>query len=136
MIATKMIYSYNTDRDLVKTVLCLGLLSLALIFLIPHNADALTITATPQKTNFEPNDWIRIDLSIDGYLGGVIDWIAHRPDNSTISGSLENLRDGKITHQIRRSAYDNDFGNWSINYTYNGVNQIASFVVKPVVVSV
>lgn len=131
-----MIYSYNTDKDLVKTVLCLGLLSLALIFLIPHNADALTITATPQKTNFGPNEWIRVDLSIDGYLGGVVDWVAHRPDNSTISGSLGNLQYGKITHQIKRSAYDNDFGNWSINYTYNGVNQIASFVVEPVVVSV
>lgn len=133
---TKMIYSYKTDRDLVKTVLYLGLFSLALIFLIPHDADAVTtITATPQKINFGSNDWIRVDLSINGYLGGAVNWIAQRPDNSTVSGSLENLRDGKITHQIIRSAYDNDFGNWSISYTYKGVNQTASFVVDPVIVS-
>jgi hypothetical protein len=131
-----MIYSYDIDRDLVKTVLFLGLFSLALIFLVPHNADAVTITAAPQKSNFGPNDWIRVDLSINGYLGGVVNWVAHRPDNSTFSGSLENLRDGKITHQIKRSAFDNDFGNWKVNYIYNGVNQTASFVVEPVIVSV
>ena len=131
-----MIYSYNMDRDLVKTVLCLGLFSLALIFLVPQYADATAITTTPQKTHFGPNDWIRVDVSIQGYLGGVVNWVAHRPDNSTITGSLENLRDGKITHQIRRSAFDNDFGNWSIIYIYNGANQTASFVVDPVIVSV
>ncbi|MGI0011201.1 MAG: hypothetical protein ACREAE_07360, partial [Nitrosopumilaceae archaeon] len=119
-----------------KTVLCLGLLSLALIFLIPHDANAITITATPQKTNFGPNDWIHVDLSINGYVGGIVNWVAQRPDNSTISGSLENLQYGKITHQLRRNAYDNDFGNWSIRYTYNGANQTTSFVVDPVVVSV
>lgn len=119
-----------------KLVVSFGLLSVALIFLIPQNADAISITATPQSTDFGPNDKIRVDVSIDGYVGGPVDWTAHRPDGSTISGSLDNLQAGKKTHEIIRNAFDNYFGNWSIDYTYNGIKQTASFVVEPIILSV
>ena len=100
--------------------------------LIPQNSYAISISASPRTAHFGPNDWIMVDLAITGYVGGNVNWIAHRPNNSTISGSLENLQDGKIAHQIKRSAIDNDFGNWSIDYTYNNVHQTALFVVDPV----
>jgi sugar lactone lactonase YvrE len=107
-----------------------------LIFLIPQQVYAIDITAIPQKINFGPDDWIRVDLSIDGYLGGPVHWTAYRPDNSTSTGSLEQFRAGKATHQIVRNAFDNHFGKWSIVYTYNGIEQTASFVVEPIKLSV
>jgi sugar lactone lactonase YvrE len=108
------------------------LLLLALIFLIPLDANAITIDAIPEATTFGPNDNIGVDLTIHGYSMGPILWVAHRPDGSIISGSLDHFKGDKITHQIIRNAFDNYFGNWSIDYTYNGVKQTASFKVEPI----
>lgn len=108
----------------------------ALIFLIPQFADAVTITATPRTAHFGPNDWLYIDLKIDGYAGGAVSWIAHLPDNSTFSGSLDQFVGGEKTHLINRNAFDNYFGSWSINYTYKNVTETASFIVDPIVLSV
>ena len=115
-----------------KIVFCIVLLSLVLIFLIPQNANAITIDAIPEAAIFGPNDNISVDLEIHGYSLGPISWVAHRPDGSTISGSLDHFKGDKITHQIMRNAFDNYFGDWSIDYTYNGVKQTASFKVEPI----
>ncbi|MBI3640038.1 MAG: hypothetical protein HY223_06960 [Thaumarchaeota archaeon] len=115
-----------------KITLCTGLLFLTLIFLIPQDARAITIDAVPESTDFGPNDNITIDLNIHGYDIGSVSWVAHRPDGSTISGSLDQLKGGMVTHQIFRNAFDNYFGNWSIDYTYNGINQTVSFNVEPI----
>ncbi|MDE1867715.1 MAG: hypothetical protein KGI08_08430, partial [Thaumarchaeota archaeon] len=57
--------------------------------------------------------------------------------NSTISGNLTQVKgDGSTTHQIIRNAFDNYFGNWSIDYTYNGVKQIVNFKVTPIVLTI
>ncbi len=129
-----MIYSYDADNAVVKSVLYL-LALVALIFVIPQYADAITIAATPRTTHFGPNDWLYIDLKIDGYVGGTVIWTAQRPDNSTFAGSLDQFVGGKKTHLINRDAFDNYFGNWTIYYTYNGVRQPASFVVDPIILS-
>lgn len=115
-----------------KIILCAGLLFLTLIFLIPQDAHAITIDAVPESTDFSPNDNISVDLNIHGYDIGSVLWVAHRPDGSTISGSLDQLKGGKVTHQILRNAFDNYFGNWSIDYTYNGIKQTVSFKVEPI----
>ena len=130
-----MIYSHITDKHAVKILLYLGII-VTLIFLIPQYADAITITATPRTAHFGPNDWLYIDLKIDGYVGGTVNWIAHRPDNSTFSGSLDQFVSGKKTHLINRNAFDNYFGDWTIYYTYNGITQPTTFVVDPIVLSV
>ena len=118
-----------------KIILFVGII-VALIFLIPQYADAVTITATPRTVHFGPNDWLYIDLKIDGYVGGTMNWTAHRPDNSMLSGSLEQFASGKKTHLINRNAFDNYFGNWTIYYTYSNATQPASFVVDPIILSV
>ena len=115
-----------------KITICVGLLFLVLIFLIPQNAHAVTIDAVPESTNFGPNDNISVDLNIHGYDMGPVLWVAHRPDGSIISGSLDQFKGNTVTHQIFRNAYDNYFGSWSIDYTYNGVKQTASFNVEPI----
>jgi len=119
----------------VKIILFVGII-VALIFLIPQYADAVTITATPRTAHFGPNDWLYIDLKIDGYVGGTMNWTAHRPDNSMSSGSLDQFASGKKTHLINRNAFDNYFGNWTIYYTYSNATQPASFVVDPIILSV
>jgi sugar lactone lactonase YvrE len=99
-----------------------------LVFVTYQNASALTINAIPQKQEFGPNEWIKVDLEIQGYVNGDIKWVAHRPDNSIISGTvLQQVKAGKATHQIIRDAYDNEFGSWSIDYQYGGVNQTVHF---------
>lgn len=118
-----------------KIILFVGII-VALIFLIPQYADAVTITATPRTAHFGPNDWLYIDLKIDGYVGGTMNWTAHRPDNSMSSGSLDQFASGKKTHLINRNAFDNYFGNWTIYYTYSNATQPASFVVDPIILSV
>ncbi len=118
-----------------KIVLYVGII-VVLIFLIPQYADAVTITATPRTTHFGPNNWLYIDLKIDGYVGGIVSWTAHRPDNSMFSGSLDQFVSGTKTHLINRNAFDNYFGNWTINYTYKNVTQPTSFVVDPIILSV
>ncbi|MDE1724401.1 MAG: 6-bladed beta-propeller [Thaumarchaeota archaeon] len=102
-----------------------------MIFVTSQNANAITITAIPEKQEFGPNDWIKIDLSIQGYNGGQINWTAHRPDNSVISGVIaDQSRPQKIVHQIIRDANDNEFGSWIIDYKYAGTNQTAHFNVQ------
>ncbi|HKC78803.1 MAG TPA: 6-bladed beta-propeller [Nitrosopumilaceae archaeon] len=115
-----------------KITLYTGLLFLTLIFLLPQDAHAITIDAVPEYTNFGPNDNISVDLNIHGYDIGSVLWVAHRPDGSTISGSLDQLKGGMVTHQIFRNAFDNYFGNWSIDYTYHGIKQTVSFNVEPI----
>ena len=115
-----------------KITLYTGLLFLTLIFLLPQDAHAITIDAVPESTNFGPNDNISVDLNIHGYDIGSVLWVAHRPDGSTISGSLDQLKGGMVTHQIFRNAFDNYFGNWSIDYTYHGIKQTVSFNVEPI----
>ena len=103
-----------------------------LVFITCQNASAFTISAVPQKQNFTANDWIKINLAIQGYDGGTINWIAHRPDNSVISGTVDSqLKFGATVHQIIRDAYDNEFGPWSINYQYRDINQTVHFNVTP-----
>ncbi len=115
-----------------KIILCASLLFLTLIFLIPQEAHAITIDAVPESTDFGPNDNISVDLNIHGYGMGSVSWIAHRPDGSNISGFLDQFKGGKATHQILRNAFDNYFGNWSIDYIYSGIKQTVSFKVEPI----
>ena len=107
------------------------LLIAILAFVTYQNASALTINAVPQKQEFGPNDWIKVNLEIHGYTGGIIKWVAHRPDNSVISGTVdEQVRGEKTVHQIIRDAFDNEFGPWSINYIYGDSNQTVHFKVN------
>ncbi|MGI0087044.1 MAG: PEFG-CTERM sorting domain-containing protein [Nitrosotalea sp.] len=120
-----------------RKIILLLIFAISAIFITYQQADAITITATPQTPVFGPNDPIIVNLKIQGYNGGPIAWVAHRPDNSTISGNLAQVKgDGSAVHQIIRNAFDNYFGNWSIDYTYDGVNQTASFKVNPIVLTV
>lgn len=102
-----------------------------LAFVTYQNASALTINAIPQQQEFGPNDWIKVNLAIHGYVGGPIKWVAHRPDNSIISGTVDSqVRSEKTVHQIVRDAFDNEFGLWSINYLYGDSNQTVHFKVN------
>ncbi|SMH72119.1 NHL repeat-containing protein [Candidatus Nitrosotalea okcheonensis] len=101
-------------------------------FVVYQDASALTINAVPEKQEFGANDWIKVNVTIQGYNGGQVNWVAHRPDNSTISGVLDQqIRSGKAIHQIIRSANDNEFGPWLINYAYEGSNQTVRVNVMP-----
>jgi len=112
-------------------------LAVALIFVTCQNASASTINAVPQKQEFSANDWIKVNVTIHGYNGGQINWVAHRPDKSVISGIIEQqIKSEKITHQIIRDANDNEFGPWSINYQYGDINQTVHFNVKPLALTV
>lgn len=116
---------------MMKKLLYLVILAVSVIFFCHQQAYAISITATPQSPVFGPNDWITVNLDIQGYNGGPVSWVAHRPDNSTISGNLTDVKStGMVTQQIIRNAFDNYFGNWSIDYTYDGVEQAASFKVS------
>jgi len=107
-------------------------LLVVLPFVVHQDASALTISAIPVKQEFGANEWIKVNVTIQGYNGGQVNWIAHKPDNSTISGVLDQqIRSGKAMHQIIRSADDNEFGSWSINYGYEGNNQTVHVNVKP-----
>jgi sugar lactone lactonase YvrE len=102
-----------------------------------QEANAITIIATPESPSFGPNQWIIIHLDIQGYNGGPINWVAHRPDGSTISGTINQIIGGKsAVHEIVRDAFDNYFGTWSIDYLYNGAKQTFSFQVNPLVLTV
>ncbi|MFZ1077063.1 MAG: hypothetical protein WAN47_06510 [Nitrosotalea sp.] len=127
-----------------RKIILLFIFAISIIFITYQQASAITITttpinitATPRTPVFGPNDPIFVNLKIQGYNGGPVAWIAHRPNNSTISGNLTQIRgDGSAVHEIVRNAFDNYFGNWSIDYTYDGVNQTASFKVNPIVLTV
>ncbi len=140
----QMIYLIKERDHTVRKIILLLMFAISVIFITYQQANAITITtipinitATPKTPVFGPNDNIVVNLKIQGYNGGPISWIAHRPDNSTISGNLTKVKgDGFVQHRIVRNAFDNYFGNWSIDYTYNGVNQTASFKVNPIVLTV
>ncbi len=103
-----------------------------IVFFTFQNANAITMTAVPEKQEFGANEWIKVYLAIQGYSGGQINWVAHRPDNSIISGVVtDQFKPQKIVHQIIRDANDNQFGSWTIDYKYEGVNQTVHFNVKP-----
>ncbi|MCH8832889.1 MAG: 6-bladed beta-propeller [Thaumarchaeota archaeon] len=117
-----------------KTLLCL-LLFFAIIFTL-QEAYATEIIANPLKNPFGSNDWIQIELEIDGYVGGIFNWNATKPDQSTISGELSNFKYGKTTHVITRSAFDNQFGTWMIRYYYNDIVKTVTAEVEPLTVKV
>ena len=122
---------------MVKKIIFVLVFVASIIFISYQQAEAVTISATPKSPVFGPNDWIIVNIKIQGYHGGPISWIAHRSNNSTISGNLTQVKpDGTVTQQIVRDAFDNYFGNWSINYKYDGVNQTTNFTVNPIVLTV
>ena len=116
-----------------KIVLYLALF--LLVIFVAQKADAITLTAVPRNEHFGPNDWLYIDLKIDGYVGGKVNWVAHRPDNSTFSGTLEQFPSGTKVHLIPRTAFDSYFGTWSIDYNYNDLKKTVRFVVDPIKLS-
>lgn len=107
-----------------KTVICSIIFSLVIFFLIPQYAEAATITAVPRSGDFES---IKIDLTIDGYEGGQVNWTAQRSDSSVITGTIEKLEDGKTIHEIPGRFPENN-GLWLIEYSYGGTNKTISFI--------
>jgi len=101
-----------------------------------QQAFGIEIITNPLKDPFGPNDWIEIDIEIDGYYGGVVTWEAIRPDGSMDSGELSSFKTSKKLHAILRNAFDNQFGNWTITYNYNGINKTISIEVEPLIVEV
>ncbi|MFB5610833.1 MAG: hypothetical protein ACE5RT_03405 [Nitrosopumilaceae archaeon] len=101
-----------------------------------QQAFGLEIIATPLKDPFGPNDWIEIELEIDGYYGGEVEWEAILPDGSLESGKLESFKTSNKLHTILRDAFDNQFGNWIITYKYNGINKTISTEVEPLTVEI
>ena len=113
-----------------RKIISLFLFIVILVFFTYQEANAITISASPQKPEFGPNDWIKINLKIDGYNGGPISWIAHRPDNSVTSGIINQISKENVVHQIIRDASDNQFGIWTIDYLYENINQTVQFKVN------
>ncbi len=105
-----------------------GVLILAFIPGMVYGAD---ITATPKSSTVGPNDWIVIDLKIDGYKGGDVGWVATKPDGTSESGTLTSFQALKKTHTISRTAFDNQFGTWKIDYTYNDIKKSVPITVEP-----
>jgi len=101
-----------------------------------QQAFGIEIITNPLKDTFGPNDWIEIDLEIDGYYGGVVEWNATRPDGSMESGELSSFKASKKLHTILRNAFDNQFGNWTITYNYNGINKTISAEVESLTVDI
>jgi len=97
---------------------------------------AAEIIAIPQEDPFGPNDWIVIDLEIDGYSGGIVKWNATKPDGNVISGELTSFKASKKTHTIIRDAFDNQFGTWTIDYLYAGIKESVTAKVEPIIVTV
>lgn len=94
------------------------------------------ILATPESELFGPNDWITIFVVIDGYAGGPVTWNATQPDGKIISGSLQSLQASKVTHNIIRTAFDNQFGHWTIEYQYKDLKKLIDVEVEPLTVLV
>lgn len=108
----------------------------SILFFLPQDAYGINISTIPATNNFGPNDWIQIMLEIDGYIGGEVEWTAHKPDGSTDSGLLGNFVAGKKTHSIPRNAYDNQFGTWSVEYRYKDVSETIALTVDPIILEV
>ncbi len=105
------------------------------IFFVFQEADAIEIIATPEKDPFGPNDWIQIDVKIDDYTGGVVDWNGTKPDGGIISGELSNFDALHTLHTITRNAFDNQFGTWKIDYFYKDANKTITAEVEPLTVT-
>ncbi len=101
-----------------------------------QQAFGIEIITNSLKDPFGPNDWIEIDIEIDGYYGGVVEWNAIRPDGSMDSGELSSFKASKKLHTILRNAFDNQFGNWTITYNYNGINKTTFVEVEPLTVEI
>jgi len=117
-----------------KILFCL-LLFFGVIFTL-QEAYAAEIIVNPLKNPFGPNDWIEINFELDGYTGGIVNWNATKPDQSTISGELSGLKYGKKTHVITRDAFDNQFGTWIIQYYYNDIVKTVTAEVEPLTVQI
>lgn len=89
------------------------------------------IIGTPKMEVFGPNDWITVFVVVDGYAGGSVDWTATQPDGKIITGSLPSLQASKATHNIIRTAFDNQFGNWTIQYNYKDIQKTVGVSVEP-----
>ncbi len=109
---------------------------LMIFLIIPQIAYGSEIIAEPEKILFDPNEWIKILVEIDGYSGGDITWNATLPDGTSIDGELSNLKASKTTHTIIRNAFDGQFGTWKIQYDYNDDVKIIDVNVEPLVVSI
>ena len=109
---------------------------LSLFLLIPPVAYGSEIIAEPEKILFDPNEWIKILVEIDGYSGGDISWNATLPDGASIDGTLSNLKASKTTHTIIRNAFDGQFGTWTIQYDYNDAVKIIDVNVEPIILSI
>ena len=105
------------------------------IFFAFQEADAIEITATTEKDPFGPNDWIQIDVKIDDYAGGAVDWNGTKPDGGIISGELSNFDASHTLHTITRNAFDNQFGTWKIDYFYKDANKTITAEVEPLTVT-
>ncbi|MDX1595797.1 MAG: hypothetical protein R3327_02540, partial [Nitrosopumilaceae archaeon] len=51
--------------------------------------------------------------------GEEVSWKATKPDGSISQGILTNIKASKTTHTITRTAFDHQFGTWSIEYFHN-----------------
>ena len=109
---------------------------LSLFLLIPPIAYGSEIIAEPEKILFDPNEWIKILVEIDGYSGGDISWNATLPDGTSMDGALSNLKASKTTHTITRNAFDGQFGIWTIQYDYNDDVKIIDVNVEPIILSI
>jgi sugar lactone lactonase YvrE len=109
---------------------------LSLFLLIPPVAYGSEIITEPEKILFDPNEWIKILVEIDGYSGGDISWNATLPDGASIDGILSNLKASKTTHTITRNAFDGQFGTWTIQYDYNDAVKIIDVNVEPIILSI
>ena len=122
-----MRFTLNKNWLFLTIILC--------IFFVFQEADAIEITATPEKDLFGPNDWIQIDVKIDDYAGGAVDWNATKPDGGIISGELSNFDASNTIHIITRNAFDNQFGIWKIDYFYKDANKTITAEVEPLTVT-
>jgi len=112
------------------------LIGFVLFLLIPQVAYGSEITAEPEKILFNPNEWIRVLIDIDGYSGGDVTWSATLPDGTTTDGVLSNIKASKTTHTIIRNAFDGQFGTWTISYEYGDTVKVIDVNIDPLIVSV
>jgi uncharacterized protein YfaS (alpha-2-macroglobulin family) len=105
-------------------------------FVVVPVAYGAEISATPKNELFGPNDWITIFVVVDGYAGGPVTWNATQPDGKMVAGSLPSLQASKVTHNIVRTAFDNQFGHWTIEYQYKDLKKSVDVKVEPLTVLV
>ena len=111
-----------------KTLLIFAILA----FFIPASAyAAVEIIAIPESDPFGPDDPIKIDIELDGYSGGNLEWTATKPDGTTESGEITSFKAKKAELRISRNAFDNQFGTWSIKLVLGDVEKIIDVEVEP-----